>query len=326
MRRRSPLSIGIGLALLAVPLIVAPASARSEHARIIEYWTPARIASAVPRDFERDGARFVPRARPGSGGGVTGASWTRGGDVPDQTGKVFFSMAGGNWQCSGSVVNDDRSAYSIVLTAGHCAVDETTGVFATNWMFMPNWDADPATFATACDDTLYGCWTAQGLVVHSGFRFAGSFNVQAVRHDWAFAVVGAGGHGDTQLDTTVGSYPIQFNSVTTTVSNGDRLSAFGYPAAGKYHGNDLTWCAGKIFQDSGTSNTTWGMACGMTGGSSGGPWFDGLNETNGLGGTLSSLNSYGYNGVKNMYGPKFNSNTEATYNAADSATGNTTVN
>jgi hypothetical protein len=328
VRRRSPLSIGIGLALLAVPLIVAPASARSEHARIMEYWTPERIASAVPRDFDRAGTKLVPRAKPGSGGGVTGKSWTGGGAVLDQTGKVFFSMAGGNWQCSGSVVNDSRSSYSIVLTAGHCAVDETTGIFATNWMFMPNWDRQPATFATACTASFYGCWTAQGLVVHSGFRFAGGFNDEAVRHDWAFAVVGPGGKSNAQLDGSKasggvgGSYPIAFNSVST----GNRLSAFGYPAAGRYKGKDLTWCAGSIFQDSGTSNTTWGMACNMTGGSSGGPWFAGLNETNGSGGTLSSLNSYGYSGLSNMYGPKFNSNTQATYNAANSATGNTTVN
>jgi hypothetical protein len=322
MRRRSPLAIGIGLALVLVPLVVAPASARSEHDRILAYWTPERIASAKVRDFERVGDRFVPRAKPGSGGGVTGKSWTGGGAVLEKTGKVYFSMAGGNWQCSGSVVNDARSTVSIVLTAGHCAVDETTGIFATNWMFMPNWDAAPASSATACTATLYGCWTAQGLVVHSGFRFAGGFNDEAVRHDWAFAVVGAGGKSNTQLDGTVGSYPIAFNSV----SNGDRLSAFGYPAAGRYKGNDLTWCAGNIFQDSGTSNTTWGMACNMTGGSSGGPWFAGLNETNGSGGTLSSLNSYGYSGLSNMYGPKFNTNTQNTYNAANSATGNTTVN
>jgi hypothetical protein len=321
MRRRSPFAIGIGLALVLVPLIVAPASARSEHDRILAYWTQERIAGAQPRDFERAGNKVVPRARPGTGGGVTGTSWTGGGAVLDRTGKVFFSMAGGNWQCSGSVVNDTRSNVSVVLTAGHCAVDETTGIFATNWMFMPNWDRQPATFATACTASFYGCWTAQGLVAHAGFRFAGSFNDQAVRHDWAFAVVGAGGKSSTQLDSTVGSYPIAFNSV----SNGQRLSAFGYPAAQKYKGNDLTWCAGNIFQDAGTSNTTWGMACNMTGGSSGGPWFAGLNETNGSGGTLSSLNSYGYSGVSNMYGPKFNSNTQATYTAANSATGNTTV-
>ena len=67
------------------------------------------------------------------------------------------------------------------------------------------------------------------------------------------------------------------------------------------------------------------MACGMTGGSSGGPWLKGFSEATGSG-TLNSLNSYGYSGLKNMYGPKFNGNTQAVYNAANSATGNTIVN
>jgi hypothetical protein len=67
------------------------------------------------------------------------------------------------------------------------------------------------------------------------------------------------------------------------------------------------------------------MACGMTGGSSGGPWLSSFTEGTGVG-TLSSLNSYGYSGIKNMYGPKFNSETQAVYNAANTGTGNHTVN
>ena len=330
MRRRSALAIGTALALLIVPLVVAPASARSEHDRIVAYWTPARMAAAKPRDLTPVGVKAKPQAKPVRGGpGVTGASWTRGGPVLDLTGKVFFHMGGGDWQCSGSVVSDSgRLNYSMVLTAGHCGIDESTGEFASNWMFMPNWDAQPATFTTACSGSYYGCWTSAGIFVHWGFAHAGAFNDQAVTHDWAFVVVGSGGKSNTQLDA-LGSYPIQFLG---TVGSGDRLQAFGYPAAGKYHGNDLTWCAGKVFVDVSSSNgtpnnATWGMGCDMTGGSSGGPWFEGLNEQNGTAGTLSSLNSYGYSGIRNMYGPKFNGNTQATYSAASTTTSptNTTV-
>lgn len=329
MRRRSTLAIGTALALLIVPLVVAPASARSEHDRIVAYWTPARMAAANPRDLTPVGVQAIPRARPGGGGGITGKSWTGGGPVLDLTGKVFFHMGGGDWQCSGSLVDDGgRAAYSLVLTAGHCSIDETSGEFASNWMFMPNWDKQPATFSTACSASYYGCWTAVGIYVHYGFAHAGAFNDQAVTHDWGFAVVGPGGHNDTQLDA-LGSYPIQFLG---GVASGERLEAFGYPAAGKYHGNDLTWCAGKVFVDVSSSNgssnnATWGMPCDMTGGSSGGPWIEGLNETNGMGGVLSSLNSYGYSGLKNMYGPKFNANTQDTWTEAstDSSIGNTVV-
>jgi hypothetical protein len=37
------------------------------------------------------------------------------------------------------------------------------------------------------------------------------------------------------------------------------------------------------------------------------------------------VNSYGYSGQKKAYGPKFNTNTSATFNAALSASGNTLV-
>jgi hypothetical protein len=56
----------------------------------------------------------------------------------------------------------------------------------------------------------------------------------------------------------------------------------------------------------------------MTGGSSGGPWL--RNASAGWGATLVSDNSYGYSGVKNMYGPIFNAETAATYARAGQVT------
>ena len=328
MRRRSMLALIGALALLVIPLVAAPVGAASrisaEDARVYAYWTTERIASARPRDFGPSG-HLVPRAKPVGGSGVIGASWTGGGDVVKKTGKVYFSMGGGNWQCSGSVIADSRSGFSTVLTAGHCAIDETTGEFATNWVFIPSWDTKPASFSTACNTnaTQYGCWRALGLYVHFGFADAGSFNDQAVTHDWAFAVV-ANGSSSGQLDTTVGGgYALSANTITTS----SRVQPFGYPAAGKYHGNDLTWCAGSPSVDVTTRNVpeqkTWGVVCDMTGGSSGGPWFIGLTESGtgaGNGGVVVSLNSYGYSGVKNMYGPNFNSQTTTTLSTAQTGT------
>ena len=323
MRRQSTLATLAAITLLAVPAIAGSAGASgpriSEHDRIVAHWTPARLKAAVPRDYVRTPSGLVPKARPGGGGGTsTGSSWNGGGRILQASGKVYFEMGGGAYVCSGSVANDSRSGYSLVLTAGHCAYDETNRAFATNWLFIPNFDGAP-TFT--CANTVYGCWTAKALVVHNGFASAGGFNTQATVYDFAFAVVGPGGKSNGQLDATVGSFPIAYSGV----SAGNTLYAFGYPAAGKYHGNDLTYCNGPIFTDTNNSNLTWGMVCGMTGGSSGGPWLSSFNASTGVG-TLSSLNSYGYSGVKNMYGPKFNSNTQAVYNAANGATSNTIVN
>ena len=319
--------------LALLPLAVAPVAAgdskdkaKAEHERIVKYWTAERIASAKPRDFVRtDHGKFDPRVKPpkpppgGGGGAVRGASWTGGGPVVQRTGKVLFTMGGSNWVCSASAVSDSRSTHSLVLTAGHCAYDEVARAFATNWTYVPSFDTAP-TFT--CAQSTYGCWTATpasggGLVVHNGYATAGGFNTQATIHDFAIAIVAQGGKTSTQLDA-LGTYGIAFPAIST----GQSVHAFGYPAAGKYHGNDLTYCTGPTFNDNFNGNRTWGINCDMTGGSSGGPWLAGFTNT---AGTATSLNSYGYGGISNMYGPKFNSNTQAVYNRANTTTGNSIV-
>ncbi len=318
------------LALLSAALLVvtmaAPLQARqpdrSRHQEVVAHWTAARMAAATPRDFVRDPGRgFTPRGKPGSGGGgtTTGASWNGGGAIKERAGKVYFEMGGSGYVCSGAVASDTRSGYSLVLTAGHCAYDETAGQFATNWLFIPDFDQSP-TFT--CSQTEYGCWTAQALVVHSGYATAGSFNTQATVHDYAFAVVGPGGHsGGAQLDAAVGAFAVSIPGFTAA---GQTSYAFGYPAAQKYKGKDLVYCAGSIFADPYNDDLTWGVPCNMTGGSSGGPWLSGFSTSSGSG-SLSSLNSYGYSGVTAMHGPKFNADTADVYAAAKSATSNTIV-
>ena len=311
------------------------AKERAKHARIVKYWTPARMANATPRDFVKTNKGFVPAARggnkppkeptdPGDGstaGGttttVTGASWTQGGPALTGTGKVFFSMAGSNYVCSGATVDDgNRSGYSMVLTAGHCAYDETTGAFATNWMFIPEYDSSPT---KTCTSTEHGCFTATALVVHQNYATAAGFDSQAIKHDWAFAVVGTGSQGG-QLDALVPDFGIDFDALS------ESRYSFGYPASGKYAGSDLVYCAGGVTTDS--SLDTWGLRCDMTPGSSGGPWMKDF-DTSTRSGTLNSLNSYKYDGgrLRNyMFGPKFGPKTQAVYNAARSATSNETVN
>jgi hypothetical protein len=310
------------LAPAALATAAAPAkadNAKAEHDRIVAYWTPERMKAAKPRDFvrQKDGSFELaptPKARPvGSTSGVTGASWPNGkGHVVKRTGKVYFRMGGGGYVCSGAVADDGKAGgFSIVLTAGHCAFDETNQAFASFWLFIPDFDSNPNLNTSDCSlaATTYGCWTAEALVVHSGYATAGGFNTQATLHDFAFAVVGTNSSG-VPLDT-LGAYPV----TTSSVPVGSTLSAFGYPAAGKYSGRDLTYCSGPISTDRLNGNLTWRMACDMTGGSSGGPWLTtgtGTSElklATGDGGTLASLNSYGYSGKAYMYGPKFNAAT-----------------
>src|SRR5215213_10097733 len=117
-------------ALVLVPLAAVPvlagSPAHAKHDRIVAYWTPARLANATPRDFVRDANgsfKQVPRGKaqpsPTGGNNVTGSSWTLGGQILKTSGKVVFTLNSGDYICSGSVVTDTRSDYSIVLSAGH---------------------------------------------------------------------------------------------------------------------------------------------------------------------------------------------------------------
>lgn len=358
--RSSRLLITMLAVVLVVPLLTAATggrsdAARAEHQRIIDFWTPERVAQAVPRDFVFDPGtgRFLPSAKPegspggkpggggggdgggGDGGGdggvtvVTGDPWTADTAVAGSVGKVLFSMGDSYYVCSATVVDDGSATVNgsaLILTAAHCAYDEVARTFAGNWMFIPDYDHAPASLdrqGDFCADTRYGCWSAQAITVHTGYATAGAFNDQAVLHDFAVVRVGPGGKsGSAELDSIVTEQGISFTALDTdgTASG----SAFGYPAAKKWKGDDLIYCAGPIDGDPYNTDLTYRMnGCKLTGGSSGGGWFAGSYD-GGAGGTLISVNSYGYSGVTAMHGPFFNADTAAVYNAAKSG-GNKTV-
>ena len=325
MRRFVVLLAALAL-LAALPVSVAArpgATAARGVDPAIAYWTASRIAHAIPRDFVRlPNGKFMPAAKPpggpgGGGGGkaVTGALWTAGGEVLDQSGRVLFTLGGIDYICSASVVDDAKAGYSVIVTAGHCVFDEAADVFATNWVYMPRFDLDPT---YNCTTMPSGCWAARALVIHHGFADQEDFNGTTVQYDWGFAVVSTGGTPGqgAQLDATWGSYALDAG-VTTGPNPG---YAFGYPAGGKYSpGHELVYCKGAIGQDPYNGNHNWKIGCDMTGGSSGGPWLYNTSDPGTNEGLVFSVNSYTYSGVRAMHGPKFNANTTASYNIAKNA-------
>lgn len=328
MRSRVLVVIGALMLSLLLPAAVGARSAQSgakaEHDRIVAYWTPARIAAAKWKGFERDssGAFKPSKGKPPSGGGnVKGASWTGNGAIEQRSGRILFSTTAGDWICSGSVINDGTgNNQSVVLTAGHCVYDGAEG-WSFNFMYIPDFDDAPT---YTCANTVYGCWTATRLAANTTFVSGGGFGTnQTVAVDYGFARVGTGGKNNTELDALTSGYDLN----TGSLSNNEVKWAFGYPAAGKYHGTDLTYCKGPTINDP-NGAATWGMACDMTGGSSGGPWL--WNTTDPAVYTTStrvtSLNSYGYSGLTYMFGPKFNPATANVKNAALNGSGtNSTV-
>lgn len=286
------------------------ATTKAEHDRIVSYWTRKRMRDAVPGDVlvagrDRSTAtgrvatgaptRVSPQAKPpGSGGGFTGGYYTGGGQVITTTGKVFFTLSGTNYVCSGS--STTSSNHDLVLTAGHC-LNEGPGAYATNFAFVPQYDdgARP-----------YGTFTARSLVTTTQWQSSGDFN-----YDVGFAVMNPLNGQD--LTDTVGSQGIGFN-----LARGQYTHAFGYPAATPYDGSDIAWCHGTVIQDTFGGSLDQGLKCNMTGGSSGGPWFASYSTSVGSG-TLNSVNSFKYTGGKfrgYMWGPYFGSVVQSLYSTA----------
>jgi V8-like Glu-specific endopeptidase len=283
------------LALIPVLLLASAGAAQAapvelakkSPAEVAAYWTKDKMRGAIPRQVVRGGPSGT--AKPGGSGG--GTSWTRLA-VPTvegayagenrNSGKVFFTMSGVNYVCSGTSVAAS-TGLSLVWTAGHC-VHEGPGSYATNFMFAP---------AYLNGTTPYGKWAATALQTTDGWASSGDFtyDVGAAR-----VVPGAGAPPNTTLRdieiprSMAFGYPVTVNST--------RFTSYGYPAAGKFNGQVMYQCESPVVRrDGSTASAPMGIGCDMTGGSSGGGWIDSA-------GAVASVNSYIYYSLKNvMHGP-----------------------
>lgn len=268
----------------------APAATSAADAdRVEAYWTTRRMRNA--QSAERPDASH-PSTAPVARGAQTkvgpkkpGGTPTPTASVTATTGKVFFTLGGTNYVCSGAATSSSNR--DVVTTAGHC-VKDGTGAWATNWAFVPAYNNG---------SRPYGTWTARTLVTTSGWANQGDIN-----YDGGFAVMNtlSGAH----LTDVVGGQGIGFN-----LARGLYYNAYGYPAAGKFNGETLKSCSGTATNDVWGGTQSQSIPCDMTGGSSGGPWLTGS--------TINSVNSFGYSGVPNrMFGPYFGSAIQSAYNTA----------
>jgi V8-like Glu-specific endopeptidase len=252
---------------------------------VVDYWTTQRMENAVPVEQVRgQGSRITRRtAAPGPTREWPGP-YTQ---YPASThGKVFFTLGGANYVCSGTALNSANR--SVVWTAGHC-LNEGPGAFATNWAFVP---------AYRDGSRPLGTWTARALMTTSGWSNQGDFS-----YDVGAAVVNTS--GGSALTDTVGGRGIAFN-----YNRNQFYTSFGYPAAPPFSGQRLYTCESPLItSDPSASPPTMGIDCNMTGGSSGGGWI--------VGNDVYSVNSYGYLNQPNvMYGPYQDSVAQSLYNQA----------
>jgi V8-like Glu-specific endopeptidase len=286
--------------LLVLLLAAVPAQAErpsKSPSEIAEYWTRERMRAAVPREAGRGGEPRDVAGKPQRPGGAT--SWTRlavpmpyaGADL--NNGKVFMTIEGVDYVCSGTSVAATSSGVNLVWTAGHC-LNEGPGDNASNFMFAPGW----------IDGTApYGRWVSTGAhAATSQWSGSGDFDYDV----GAARVVRT--TGPPTLAAIATPRPMTFGYSVTVGST--KFKSYGYPAAGKFNGQRMYLCDSTVSRRDGSNSVApMGIGCDMTGGSSGGGWLD-------ASGAVGSVNSYGYNGVKNtMFGPYQGAVAQALYNS-----------
>jgi hypothetical protein len=281
------------------------ASAKVDSTGAAEYWTADRMRAAIPGDALAGAApgRVATspdtvakgkntKVKPSTAAKTNSSSpkFAREAATVDNIGKVFFTMGGANYVCSGNAVTSANG--STVATAGHC-VNSGPGAFAKNFIFVPAYENGAAP---------YGRWTAKSLHTTPQWQQKGD-----IAFDTGFAVMNPNADGESLTDV-VGGSGVEFNS-----DRGVQYTSYGYPASAPYNGETLWSCKGKATDDTTHPEfNTQGIPCTMTGGSSGGPWF--LAR-----GLQNSINSYGYNSANVMYGPYWGLVIEDTYTLAQAA-------
>ena len=287
---------------------------------VAAFWSADKINKAIAFDmvFEKGAksanrvpvAKGVSKSTGSTTTSILGSSWNNGGLPLSASGKVFFAIDNSYYQCSGALVQEDKTDRAIVLTAGHCVYDNETSKYVTNWIFIPSYDINQVSISGCTASN--GCWAASNIYANSGFTSQTSFTTQATLYDWGFARITELKNGALPDSGGLNSFPISFFSL----SKGVAVSSFGYPAAGKYNGKDLIYSSGALGFDANNANQTYSLASDMTGGCSGGPWLTQMKTSSPYSGTLSSVNSYKYGTTTYIYGPKFNTETQVTFNSA----------
>jgi hypothetical protein len=275
----------------------------------------------------------------GGGGGtgiITNSAWTDGGVVQTAAGRIYFEMPGnskwkGPWTgyvCSGTVVYDGNDTIaddrSVILTAAHCVYDDANKAFARNVLFIPNQAGTTASGTDlTCGNDPLGCWAPSHGVVDENWTTTTFPN--NVKWDYAFYVVGnnSGAHSPPGgsfsgnlgiLDDAALYLDINFADVAL-----DFTHALGYSYS---EDPNFMYCAEDLTN---RDDANWWLgSCGLSGGSSGGPWVQPMNTETGDGPVIS-VNSWGFTNSPGMAGPKLSGSssascvyTEAINNWADS--------
>ncbi len=256
----------------------------------------------------------------GSGGGssdsIANSGWGFNGDLQTASGRLLYEMPNNRkkrrWSayvCSGTVVTDNISGRSIIVTAAHCVYDDANKAFARNVLFIPNQDQTTGSGTDGdCSNDPLGCWAPSFGVVDENWTTR-TFP-ENIPWDYAYYVVSdTGAHAGSAvssdaLDVEAGDLPLDFSPPTFDDGTpGDSSSDFTYGLGYSYSDDpNFMFCADDMTTNG--SDNWWIPVCRLSGGSSGGPWVQDMTLTSGSG-PIISVNSWGYSdGSPGMAGPK----------------------
>lgn len=282
---------------------------------LASYWTPEKMKAAKPDSelpsvkaqsiaVKKEGAQTKPNgpatrinaAAPATVPQATGVSGVQpqayypnypvGHPVARTYGKVFFTSAGLNYVCSGTIVNSEGK--SEVWTAGHC--NTSGGAWHYNWTFVPNYSNGYAP---------YGYWYAYQLWATSAWFY----NNNDFANDVGAAVMYR--NNGWRITDYLGGQGIAWNYPI-----GYYVYAFGYPQGSPFNGAYLVGENGYTYNGGGG---TIYMVNYMTGGSSGGAW---LFFFDGNWGYINGHNDFKYNAYPQyMYSPYYGNQVANLYNA-----------
>ena len=254
----------------------------------------------------------------GSGDTIINAVWDQGGTVQAAAGRIYFEMPKNNrlrrwagYVCSGTVVTDEVTERSVILTAAHCVYDDVNKAFARNVLFIPNQAGTTGSGTDLnCNNDPIGCWTPAYGVVDTQWA-QGKFPNNKT-WDYAFYVVSdSDSHSGTGassniLDNAVEPMTINFAEPYANDGESGNTSLDFTHGLGYSYSEDpkFMYCAEDMTME-GAANW-WLPSCELSGGSSGGPWVQKLINGNG---PLISVNSWGYTDAPGMAGPMLHNST-----------------
>jgi V8-like Glu-specific endopeptidase len=320
MRTRKTVSLVFGFVLAASVFVptaqAAPNGSAASQARTSDnkiqsaaaaetYWTPERMAGAVPAQAPATVKAASPHQPSGRAGSIEGvapsvkvkAEQAQGiGTMLNEAqtvGKVFFTNPanGLNYVCSGATVSSTKR--KLVQTAGHCVHGGAGGQWMSNWVFVPRYRNGVRPFGT---------WSAYTLTTRTAW-----INSSSSDEDMGIVVMNT--LGGSSIANVVGGNGLRWNwgySVSVTI--------LGYPAGAPFTGELQYFCQGTTWNGHGQQVRAW---CNMTGGSSGGPWLQEYNDQNGLG-YINSVVSHRHADASQMDGPYFDNDIKSLYDFAES--------